>query len=82
MINILRKNQRVLMLVIAVLTIIAFIWLYNPANTAELGANQGRHYLRPHTFASRYRTRGEKFPAGACLGTISSAGELGRDDAG
>ena len=40
MINILRKNQRVLMLVIAVLTIIAFIWLYNPANTAELGANR------------------------------------------
>ena len=37
MITILRKNQRVLMLVIAVLTIIAFIWLYNPANYAELG---------------------------------------------
>jgi peptidyl-prolyl cis-trans isomerase D len=37
MITILRKNQRVLMLLIAVLTIIAFVWLYNPADTRELG---------------------------------------------
>ena len=39
MITILRKNQRVLMLFIAVLTIIAFVWLYNPATTQELGSN-------------------------------------------
>jgi peptidyl-prolyl cis-trans isomerase D len=39
MITILRKNQRVLMLVIAVLTIIAFVWLYNPADTRELGSS-------------------------------------------
>jgi peptidyl-prolyl cis-trans isomerase D len=38
MITILRKHQRVLMLIIAVLTIIAFIWLYNPADTRELGS--------------------------------------------
>jgi hypothetical protein len=37
MITILRKNQRVLMLVVAVLTIVAFIWLYNPADTYQLG---------------------------------------------
>jgi hypothetical protein len=37
MITILRKNQRALMLVVAVLTIIAFIWLYNPADTHKLG---------------------------------------------
>jgi peptidyl-prolyl cis-trans isomerase D len=37
MITILRKNQRVLMLVIAILTIVAFIWLYNPADTYQLG---------------------------------------------
>ena len=37
MITILRKNQRVLMLVVAFLTIIAFIWLYNPADTYYLG---------------------------------------------
>jgi hypothetical protein len=37
MITILRKNQRVLMLVVAVLTILAFIWLYNPADTYQLG---------------------------------------------
>jgi peptidyl-prolyl cis-trans isomerase D len=36
MITILRKNQRVLMLIIAVLTIVAFVWLYNPADTREL----------------------------------------------
>ena len=38
MITILRKHQRVLMLIIAVLTIIAFMWLYNPADTRELGS--------------------------------------------
>ncbi|MGA7394802.1 MAG: SurA N-terminal domain-containing protein [Terrimicrobiaceae bacterium] len=38
MITILRKHQRVLMLIIAMLTIIAFIWLYNPADTRELGS--------------------------------------------
>ena len=32
MLAVLRKNQQVLMLVIAVLTIIAFIWLYNPTD--------------------------------------------------
>ena len=39
MITILRKNQRVLMLFIAVLTIIAFIWLYNPATRRSLGSD-------------------------------------------
>jgi peptidyl-prolyl cis-trans isomerase D len=39
MIKILRKNQRVLMLFIAVLTIVAFVWLYNPAKTRGLGVN-------------------------------------------
>jgi peptidyl-prolyl cis-trans isomerase D len=39
MISILRKNQRVLMLIVAILTIVAFIWLYNPANTRKLGTN-------------------------------------------
>ena len=38
MITIIRKNQRVLMLFVAVLTIIAFIWLYNPADTGKLGS--------------------------------------------
>jgi parvulin-like peptidyl-prolyl isomerase len=32
MLAVLRKNQQILMLVIAVLTIIAFIWLYNPTD--------------------------------------------------
>ncbi len=39
MITILRKNQRVLMLVVAILTIVAFIWLYNPADTYKLGTD-------------------------------------------
>ncbi|HEY5742626.1 MAG TPA: SurA N-terminal domain-containing protein, partial [Terrimicrobiaceae bacterium] len=39
MITILRKNQRVLMLIIAILTIVAFIWLYNPTDTHKLGTN-------------------------------------------
>ncbi len=33
MIHIFRKNQRVLMLIVAILTIIAFIWLYNPESS-------------------------------------------------
>jgi hypothetical protein len=39
MINVFRLHQRKLMLVIAILTIIAFVWLYNPANLNEMGAN-------------------------------------------
>lgn len=39
MISILRQNQRILMLIVAVLTIIAFVWLYNPAELNKLGAN-------------------------------------------
>jgi hypothetical protein len=40
MITILRQHQRALMLVVAVLTIVAFIWLYNPAETHKLGSNE------------------------------------------
>jgi peptidyl-prolyl cis-trans isomerase D len=32
MLAVLRKNQQVLMLIVAILTIIAFIWLYNPTD--------------------------------------------------
>ena len=32
MLTVIRKNQQVLMLVIAIMTIIAFIWLYNPTD--------------------------------------------------
>jgi len=40
MIHIFRKNQRVMMLVVAILTIIAFIWLYNPdTKTRNVGPN-------------------------------------------
>ncbi|MCX7869034.1 MAG: peptidylprolyl isomerase [Terrimicrobiaceae bacterium] len=39
MITIIRRHQKALMLVVAVLTIIAFAWLYNPAEMKELGAN-------------------------------------------
>jgi len=39
MISILRQNQRILMLVVAVLTIIAFVWLYNPTELNKIGAN-------------------------------------------
>ena len=56
MITILRKNQRVLMLIIAVLTIIAFIWLYNPANYARAWIECRGHDLRPKSLAGGYRT--------------------------
>jgi len=52
MFNVLRKNQRVLMVVIAGLTIISFIWLYNRTNLSKVGDNNvasayGRIYTRP-----------------------------------
>ncbi len=34
-----RKNQKGLMIVVAVLTIIAFAWLYNPSDPADFGSN-------------------------------------------
>lgn len=51
MISIIRKHQKILMLVVALLTIIAFAWLYNPAEMRELGGNiaavaYGRQYTR------------------------------------
>ena len=39
MLTVIRKNQQVLMLVIAIMTIIAFIWLYNRTNLTEVGSN-------------------------------------------
>lgn len=40
MLAVLRKNQQVLMLIIAILTIIAFIWLYNPTDKfRKFGSN-------------------------------------------
>ncbi len=40
MINIFRLHQKKLLLVITILTIIAFIWLYNPSNLKEINANE------------------------------------------
>jgi len=53
MIHIFRKNQRVMMFVVAVLTIIAFIWLYNPdTKTGNAGPNSvGEIYGRNLTQA-------------------------------
>jgi hypothetical protein len=39
MINVFRLHQKKLMLVITVLTIVAFVWLYNPSKLSELNAN-------------------------------------------
>ena len=40
MLTVIRKNQQVLMLVIALLTIVAFIWLYNPTDKfRKFGSN-------------------------------------------
>jgi hypothetical protein len=39
MINVFRLHQKKLMLVITVLTILAFIWLYNPSDLKDLNAN-------------------------------------------
>jgi len=39
MLTSIRKNQQSLMLVIAILTIVAFIWLYNRTNLTQVGSN-------------------------------------------
>ena len=39
MLTVIRKNQQVLMLAIAIMTIVAFIWLYNRTNISQLGSN-------------------------------------------
>ena len=39
MLTVIRKNQQVLMLAIAILTIISFIWLYNRTNLTQVGSN-------------------------------------------
>lgn len=40
MISIFRRHQRWLLLVVAIMTIIAFAWLYNTTDTEQLGANR------------------------------------------
>ena len=39
MLTVIRKNQQVLMLVIAILTIVSFIWFYNRTNLSQVGSN-------------------------------------------
>jgi parvulin-like peptidyl-prolyl isomerase len=39
MLTIIRKNQQFLMLVIAIMTIVAFVWLYNRTNLTQVGSN-------------------------------------------
>jgi len=39
MLTSIRKNQQVLMLAIAIMTIVAFIWLYNRTNLNQVGSN-------------------------------------------
>ncbi len=39
MLTVFRRHQQVLMLVIAIMTIIAFIWLYNRTNLTQVGTN-------------------------------------------
>lgn len=39
MLTVIRKNQQVLMLLIAIMTIVAFIWLYNRTNLDQVGSN-------------------------------------------
>lgn len=40
MITILRRNQRWLLFIVAIMTIVAFAWLYNRTDMEKLGANQ------------------------------------------
>ena len=39
MLHIIRKNQQILMTLVVILTIIAFVWLYNRTNLTQVGTN-------------------------------------------
>lgn len=77
MFNTIRKNQKGLMFIIAVLTIIAFAWLYNPADTQELGTNvAARVYGRTMTRADIDRLA-RLYPVALALGQLDLIGSLG-----
>jgi peptidyl-prolyl cis-trans isomerase D len=77
MITVFRKNQRVLMLVVAVLTIVAFVWLYNPANPEELGANNvARIYGRTVT-QPQIEREFKNFQLALAMGQMDLVSDLG-----
>jgi len=65
------------MFIVAVLTIIAFAWLYNPADTRELGANvAARIYGRPLSRADLER-QARLYDLGLALGEANLVATLG-----
>lgn len=65
------------MFVVAVLTIIAFAWLYNPAEPSELGANvAARIYGRPLSRADLER-QARLYDLGLALGEVNLVASLG-----
>jgi peptidyl-prolyl cis-trans isomerase D len=83
MISILRKHQRVLMLWIALLTIIAFIWLYNPAKTRELRANTVATIYGRHLSQADIEREVKSFQLALALGQfrlLESLGGMAQDE--
>lgn len=77
MITLIRKNQKVLMIIITVLVIIAFAWLYNNTDLDKLGANTvGRIYGRSLT-QSEIDRRARTFNLAASLGLFDLISGLG-----
>lgn len=77
MITAIRKHQKVLMIIITILVIIAFAWLYNSTDIEKLGANTvGRIYGRALTQTEIDR-RARTFNLAASLGLFDLISGLG-----
>lgn len=82
MLTVIRKNQRVLLLIVAVLTIIAFAFLYNITDFQNIGANDlAKLYGRTVTVAEADRY-GRLYQIALVLGQVQLVQDLGGRGAG
>lgn len=77
MISIFRQHQRILMLVIAILTIIAFVWLYNPSTMQKIGTNTVAQIYGKNLAQADIDRQVKSFQLAMNLGQYDLIGELG-----
>jgi len=76
MINVFRLHQKKLMLVITILTIFAFIWLYNPSKLKDLNANSAYTVYGKTLTEADVRRQAHKFFLARDLGQVDLISEL------
>jgi hypothetical protein len=76
MINVFRLHQKKLMLVITILTIFAFIWLYNPSNLKDLNANNAYTAYGKQLTEADVQRQANRFFLARDLGLIEMIQEL------